>query len=313
MRVRVILDAPEPRYRRRVRSSRWVDGVRAALLLMGVAALSFCAYIYADAKIYDAYESWSLDREARGLNRNVMAFLGDVTPLRYVLPESDKPDANAAPSQSAANSRPEQTEHRKSVAPRELIGRIIIPRLGVRGIVKEGVDDRTLRRAVGHVPGTALPGESGNVGLAAHRDTFFRGLDRLEPGDRIRLTTLEGSFDYVVDSTQVVEPSATEVLQNTGEPVLTLVTCFPFRYVGRAPMRYIVRARRSGETGSRESHTRPERPAARGSLQAPAGANPTLPAGSRGSGSEAPPPLRGGRSRGVWLPDPLNPRPDPSA
>jgi LPXTG-site transpeptidase (sortase) family protein len=195
----------------------------------------------------------------------------------------------------------------------ELKGKVEIERLGLAAMIEEGADDAILNRAVGHIPGTSVPWKGGNVALAAHRDTFFRGLDRLEPGDRIRLTTLEGSFDYVVDSTQVVEPSATEVLQNTGEPVLTLVTCFPFRYVGRAPMRYIVRARRSGETGSRESHTRPERPAARGSLQAPAGANPTLPAGSRGSGSEAPPPLRGGRSRGVWLPDPLNPRPDPSA
>jgi sortase A len=220
-----------------------VDGVRAALLLMGVAALSFCAYIYADAKIYDAYESWSLDREARGLNRNVMAFLGDVTPLRYVLPESDKPDANAAPSQSAANSRPEQTEHRKSVAPRELIGRIIIPRLGVRGIVKEGVDDRTLRRAVGHVPGTALPGESGNVGLAAHRDTFFRGLKDVRKNDRIRIETPDGDYEYQVDSIRIVKPNDVEVLASSNNhPALTLVTCYPFYYVGNAPKRFIVRA-----------------------------------------------------------------------
>ncbi len=243
MRVRVILDPPEPRRRRRVRSPRWVHTVRAALLLTGIAALSYCAYIYADAKIYDAYESWSLDREARGLNRNVIAFLQDVTPLRYVLPETEKPGANTAPPQSAADTRPEESEPRKSVAPRELIGRIIIPRLGVRGIVKEGVDDGTLRRAVGHVPGTALPGESGNIGLAAHRDTFFRGLKDIRKADRIRIETPDGDYEYQVDSIRIVKPNDVEVLASTKDHrALTLVTCYPFYYVGNAPKRFIVRA-----------------------------------------------------------------------
>lgn len=243
MRVRVILDSPEPRYRRRAQPSRLVNAMRALLLFTGVAALSFCAYIYADAKIYDAYESWSLDREARGLDRSVIAFVRDVTPLRYVLPESEKPAASAAPSQSAAVTRPEEAERRKSVAPRDLIGRISIPRLGVHGIVKEGVDDRTLRRAVGHVPGTALPGESGNVGLAAHRDTFFRGLKDVRKNDRIRIETPDGDYEYQVDSIRIVKPNDVEVLASTKDHrVLTLVTCYPFYYVGNAPKRFIVRA-----------------------------------------------------------------------
>jgi sortase A len=127
-------------------------------------------------------------------------------------------------------------------APGSAIGRLEIPRLQVSAIVRAGSDARTLRLAVGHIGGTALPGERGNVGLAAHRDTFFRRLGEIRPDDQIRLVTAEGTFVYHVDGTRIVEPTDTWVLNPTDEPALTLVTCYPFRYIGSAPQRFIVRA-----------------------------------------------------------------------
>jgi LPXTG-site transpeptidase (sortase) family protein len=89
---------------------------------------------------------------------------------------------------------------------------------------------------------TALPGEPGNVVLAGHRDTFFRGLRNIRKGDEITLETLDGSYRYRVDLTQVVAPEYTEVLRGSDDAILTLVTCYPFSFVGPAPQRYIVRA-----------------------------------------------------------------------
>ena|SRR3982751_2315146 len=126
----------------------------------------------------------------------------------------------------------------------ELVGRIEIPRLGISTIVLEGVDTKTLRRGVGHIPETATPGADGNVGLAAHRDSFFRGLKDIRKNDIIRLETLDGSYRYRVESTEIVTPEDTQVLTYTGIPELTLVTCYPFYYVGSAPNRFIVHAQR---------------------------------------------------------------------
>jgi sortase A len=125
-----------------------------------------------------------------------------------------------------------------------LVGRIEIPRLGISTIVLEGVGTRTLRRGVGHIPETAPPGTDGNVGLAAHRDGFFRGLKDIRKNDIIRLRTLDGSYQYRVESTEIVAPEDTQVLADTGLPELTLVTCYPFYYVGSAPNRFIVHAQR---------------------------------------------------------------------
>jgi sortase A len=126
------------------------------------------------------------------------------------------------------------------------VARLEIPRLSLSVVVLEGVGDSTLNVAAGHIPETALPGSAGNVGIAAHRDSFFRALKDIREGDVIRLSTPEGTFDYAVQWTKVVKPSAMDVLDATEVPSLTLVTCYPFRYVGSAPDRFIVRARRIG-------------------------------------------------------------------
>jgi sortase A len=124
-----------------------------------------------------------------------------------------------------------------------LVGRLEIPRLGFSAIVLEGSDSGTLRVGVGRIPQTADPGDKGNIVLSGHRDTFFRPLRGIRDGDKISLVTATGKYRYVVDWTTVVDPSNTSSLQPTPVPSLTLVTCYPFHYVGPAPQRFVVRAR----------------------------------------------------------------------
>ena len=117
-----------------------------------------------------------------------------------------------------------------------------IASIGLEVPVLDGTDDFTLNRAVGRIAGTARPGEFGNVGIAGHRDGFFRGLKDVRPGDPIELETLTGSQTYVVADIRIVSPDDVSVLEPANGPVLTLVTCYPFYFVGDAPQRYIVRA-----------------------------------------------------------------------
>jgi sortase A len=184
------------------------------LLIFGIICLGYYGYVSAESALYQASETRELD-----------AILATVPPERapdLVLP--------------APPTRPRP-------APGTALGRLEIPRLRVSAIVRAGSDSRTLRLAVGHIGGTALPGEPGNVGLAAHRDTFFRRLGDIRADDVIRVVTPEGTYVYRVEGTRVVDPHDTWVLDPTGDPALTLVTCYPFRYVGSAPRRFIVRAR----------------------------------------------------------------------
>jgi sortase A len=127
-----------------------------------------------------------------------------------------------------------------------LIGRIEIPRLGLSAMVIEGTSRTTLRRAVGHISGTALPGQTGNVGISGHRDTFFRPLRNIRVDDIITLTTMLGEYRYRVMSTRIVGPSDVAVLDPAGNEILTLITCYPFYFVGPAPERFVVRAERVG-------------------------------------------------------------------
>ena len=135
-------------------------------------------------------------------------------------------------------------QHGKPPAPAGLIGRIEIDSLGVSAMVIEGTSDTTLRRAVGHISGTSLPGQRGNVGLSAHRDTFFRPLRNIRRNQVITIVTLEGEYRYRVLSTGVVSPRDVGVLDQGDGETLTLVTCYPFYFVGAAPNRFIVHAAR---------------------------------------------------------------------
>lgn len=123
------------------------------------------------------------------------------------------------------------------------IAQMRIGRLGLSAVVVQGDSEAILRRAVGHLARTALPGHEGNVVLAGHRDTLFRPLKDILEGDRITLQTPEREFEYVVESTSIVKPTDVEVIEPSGGHTLTLITCFPFYYVGPAPNRFIVVAR----------------------------------------------------------------------
>jgi len=128
--------------------------------------------------------------------------------------------------------------------PREndVVGRIEIGRIGLSVSVREGDDARVLRVAAGHLPATPLPGESGNVVVAGHRDSAFGSLKGIRPGDRVRFSTPWRDYDYVVAHTSIVAAERLSVLEPTSQNTLTLITCYPFGFIGPAPERFIVRA-----------------------------------------------------------------------
>ncbi|MGB6366644.1 MAG: class D sortase [Thermoanaerobaculia bacterium] len=117
-----------------------------------------------------------------------------------------------------------------------------IPKIALEVPVHEGTEELILNRAVGSIAGTARPGDAGNIGIAGHRDGFFRGLKELEPGDAIEIVTLARTDTYLVDKISIVDPVDVHVLNPSPLPAVTLVTCYPFYHVGKAPRRYIVRA-----------------------------------------------------------------------
>lgn len=161
--------------------------------------------------------------------------------ISAVLPPPPAPAPPPAPP-------PPRPEHRTATALRPrahagaLLGKIEIPRLHVSTPILEGADESELKRGAGHVPSTALPGPSGNVAIAAHRDKFFRNLRFIEPKDEIVVHTDTGDYKYVVKSTEIVTPKDVSVLKQTTDPELTLITCYPFFFVGHAPKRFIVHA-----------------------------------------------------------------------
>jgi len=123
-----------------------------------------------------------------------------------------------------------------------VVARLDAPSINLSTAVLEGSDDDILNRAAGHIEETALPGERGNVGIAGHRDTIFRPVRRLRIGDALNLSTSDRVYRYRISKTMIVDPEDVYVLNPTGKPALTLVTCYPFEFIGHAPKRYIVRA-----------------------------------------------------------------------
>ena len=194
--------------------------------IVGILALSYCAFVRLDAKLYQAYQTWRFERALKGSKRAI----GRVEQLRPS-PLSALAEADRAIVESAA---PEGSP----------LGRIEIGTIGLAAMILEGTEGKTLRRAVGHIRGTALPGQQGNIAIAGHRDTFFRGLRNIHKDDEITLTTLDGAYSYRVDFIQVVQPEDIAVLDNSDNDILTLVTCYPFSFVGHAPERFIVRVHR---------------------------------------------------------------------
>jgi sortase A len=203
---------------------RWIER---ALLVVAILCLGGWAWAWLDAR-------YTQQREARLLDEAIEARAAAPQPAR----ETDNLESFRESSLLPEDS-PELPEG-------ALVARLEIPRLGVSAIVLEGIGSKTLRRAVGHIPETPFPGEAGNVGLAGHRDSFFRGLKDVRKNDMITLDTPDGTYRYQVEWTRIVLPEETQVLDDAGKPALTLVTCYPFFYVGSAPQRFIVRANQVG-------------------------------------------------------------------
>ena len=162
--------------------------------------------------------------------------------LKSAVPEAGKPD------QSLWSPHRISAWHRALSDPSPVpLAVLRIPKIRLEAPVLPGTDDRTLDRAVGHIEGTAKPGTDGNAGVAGHRDGFFRGLKDITPGDVIELETIRGKDSYRVERTWVVDPEDVSVLDPTPRRALTLVTCYPFYYIGSAPRRFIVRALLAGD------------------------------------------------------------------
>src|SRR5262249_22719849 len=138
--------------------------------------------------------------------------------------------------------------------PGALVARIEIPRLRMSYALLEGTAPRTLDKSPGHVEGTAFPGEVGNICIAGHRNTHFRSLEWVRRGDAISLTCRNGTYRYQVEWVRLFAPDDLYVLDASHGPAVTLVTCFPFEYVGSAPLRFVVRALPDDETRSRLAH-----------------------------------------------------------
>jgi sortase A len=175
-------------------------------------ALGYCAVVFVSAHLYQARESRRFISERQA--ESDMASLPEAVPK----PKQPYPDTGS------------------------VVGMLAIPRLGMSTAVVEGAEERELKLGPGHIPGTSLPGGGGNVAVAGHRDTFFRPLRLIHKDDTINLITHEREYQYKVVSTQIVEPENIQVLYPTDHETLTLVTCYPFDFVGPAPRRFIVRA-----------------------------------------------------------------------
>jgi sortase A len=190
---------------------RWT---RSVLFIIAASVLAYCAFVIIDA--------WNFQRVERRQLERLLPVHDEVTfgsPLRKTSPAISG----------------------------DLIGLIRISRLGMSVVVIEGTSAKVLRRGAGHIPGTALPGHPGNVAISGHRDTFFLPLENIRHNDIITLTTLLGDYRYRVVSTSIVTPYDVSVLNQSRNEILTLVTCYPFNFVGPAPGRFIVRAKRVTE------------------------------------------------------------------
>ncbi len=205
--------------------------VRGLLLLLGLAGIGFYGYSVAYEDVYQSYANWAFDQEIAGHSVTFWDYLRRLAGLSQTRP---------AAQQASLPTTPEA--HRPASG--EMLGRVTIPRLNMSAVVLEGVDDDTLRRSAGHVPATALPGEAGNFSIAAHRDTLFRPLKDIRLGDEVQFATAKTNLVYRVISTRIVKPTDVSVLAPEGNArLLTMITCYPFYYVGSAPKRFIVTAR----------------------------------------------------------------------
>jgi sortase A len=222
---------------------KWIER---SLLLAGVLGLGLWCAANVVPAVWQQWGNWVFERELRGETATVEAYaVGEVGEITRDVERWFGVTQGAKPSVPREGGPQGQ---RPILGNRTLVGRLTIPRLHLSAIVREGVGQDTLGLAVGHIPETALPGEDGNVGVAGHRDTLFMGLKGIEPNDLVHFETLDGSYVYQVKSTEIVSPRDVGVLKAGQYPELTLVTCYPFNYIGPAPDRLIIKAREVSRT-----------------------------------------------------------------
>jgi sortase A len=188
---------------RKPRLLRWIQRL---LFITGLLLLGYVGFTLLEARLYQVSAKRSLENEIQA--------------------EKERP----------------QSQPKPPVRKGDVLGRMDIPRLGMSVAVLQGTSSRILRLGIGHIAGTPLPGETGNIGIAGHRDTFFRGLKDIRKNDEIQLQTTSGLSRYQVDWMKVVASDDQNVLAPSTESALTLVTCYPFYFVGPAPKRFVVRA-----------------------------------------------------------------------
>jgi sortase A len=218
-------------------TSRVLRFVSAILFLLGLCGIAYYAYALSDEYVYQAYENWAFDQKIAGRQVTFGDYVRERTPFGFLTGERKS---------TPTPRRPSEVQPSVSSVPAEgsVLGRIDIARLNLSAIVREGIDEKTLSRAVGHLPDTALPGQAGNFAIAAHRDTLFRALKDIQKDDRIGFQSPAGTYTYEVISTKIVKPSDLSVIQPEGsKKLLTMITCYPFYYIGAAPKRFIVQAR----------------------------------------------------------------------
>ncbi len=187
----------------------------AAFALMAFVTLGYWIFEFVGARLYQAQEMRRFVREWQ---------------------------AEPGPADTAPESKSPTSAEHPYPSPGSAVAILVIPRLGFSAIVVEGAEQRELKLGPGHIPGTSLPGDGGNVGIAGHRDTFFRPLRHISRNDTINVNTNGHEYRYTVVSTEIVGPNDIRVLYPAGHETLTLVTCYPFDFVGAAPKRFIVRA-----------------------------------------------------------------------
>lgn len=191
-----------------MRSQRFIRWTRRILMITGVLAISYVALTLLGARLYQEDAALGLEKQIHAEEQHNIGLASQ--PIK----EGD------------------------------VLGRMEIPRIGVSVMVLQGTTSQTLRLGAGHIDGTALPGESGNIGIAGHRDTYFRPLKDIRANDEIQIQTATGITRYEVDWIQITAPSDGGIVFPSSESALTLVTCYPFHFIGAAPERFVVHAHR---------------------------------------------------------------------
>ena len=197
------------KWRHPARQPRLLRWIQRLLFITGILLLGYVGFTLLETRLYQVSATRSLENEIRA--------------------EKERP----------------QAQSKSPVRKGDVLGRMDIPRLGMSVAVLQGTSSRVLRLGIGHIAGTPLPGEDGNIGIAGHRDTFFRGLKDIRKNDEIQLQTASGLSRYAVDWAKVVANDDQSVLAPSKESALTLVTCYPFYFVGPAPKRFVVRAHKN--------------------------------------------------------------------